>query len=731
MRNFVKYVILFALAVLLSTSAKTTAMANDYEDPEYGKYNQMTLMSGGSNWTIADSEKKLSHQERFGDKYQKEYGIDVSKWQGEIDWEKAKNDGVKFAIIRLGYRGMSSGTLEMDEWFEINVKNAHKAGVDIGVYFFTQAITTKEARQEANFCVSKLKKYKNYIDYPIMYDIEPCGGRLDKANLSVDKKTKLCLAFCKQIQSKGYYAGVYSSKYFYETWFHTEQLEKQAFIWMANYANSTSYQGVFQMWQFSSRGKINGINGYVDLDVVYLPVRPEAPKNLEQTDLSEKGVTLSWSPVVAVDGYKVSVYDQNGQIVVNKSTVKKTTQLDCLEPNRIYYAKIRSFYKLIDGSTKFSSYSNTIKVKTGLAGVSQITITNQTTTSVTVKWKKQNNAVGYKLWLYDEASKSYKALGVVKENTYRISNLNSAKNYQIKIRAYMRFQQKTQFGAVSPATDIYTIPQKVKGLSATAVKGSTLSMTWKQPIRVEKNKVVLLSGKGKVLQVTVTTGNHCTFGGLDPFTNYRVKVIAFTQRKDGTKNYAEESTAYAVKTGPATVTGIREKSCTTSTIQLGWNAVNGAEGYRIYLKNPDTGIFKVYKHSKKNEVTLEGLSSGNEYQIKIVAYVKRNNKSCFGDVGSPVTLCTRTINVRQLKKVESSGNSVAFSWKKSVRATGYIVKLYDKKGVFLKKQIVKTNYCQFTGLKRGSYTVKVKSFLKTKDNTVFSTGYKSLDLKIE
>jgi len=197
-------------------------------------------------------------------------GIDVSKYQGEIDWKKVADAGIKFAIIRCGYRGYSTGSLVIDPYFEKNLKGATANGIDVGVYFFSQAMNEVEAVEEASMVLSQIKRA--YVNYPIFIDSEASGGdgRADKLN--VENRTKVCKAFCATIESEGYNAGVYASKNWFNNKLTAKELEDYI-IWLAEYREAPTYEGVYNMWQYSSKGKVDGIEGNVDLDLSYLEIK--------------------------------------------------------------------------------------------------------------------------------------------------------------------------------------------------------------------------------------------------------------------------------------------------------------------------------------------------------------------------------------------------------------------------------------------------------------------------
>lgn len=193
-------------------------------------------------------------------------GVDVSKWNGDIDWDKAKNAGVEFAIVRAGYRGSVTGSLIQDICFDANMKGTAAAGIPVGVYFFTQATSEVEAVEEASAVLRWIRDYE--ITYPIFIDTEGAGGNGRADGLDAETRTLVCEAFCRTIENAGYQAGVYASRHWYNDNLHTHQLENY-YIWLAEYRSVPLYQGYYRMWQYSSKGQIDGIEGNVDMNIMY------------------------------------------------------------------------------------------------------------------------------------------------------------------------------------------------------------------------------------------------------------------------------------------------------------------------------------------------------------------------------------------------------------------------------------------------------------------------------
>ena len=192
-------------------------------------------------------------------------GIDVSKYQGNIDWGAVAASGINFAIIRVGYRGSSSGALVQDPYFKKNISGATKAGIKVGLYFFTQAVNEAEAVEEASMAMSLASGYK--VTYPIFIDTESASN--GRANgLSKSARTAVVKAFCQTIRNGGYKAGVYASKSWYANQLNASALNGYC-IWVAQYNSSCTYSGKYDMWQYSSKGSVSGIKGNVDMNISY------------------------------------------------------------------------------------------------------------------------------------------------------------------------------------------------------------------------------------------------------------------------------------------------------------------------------------------------------------------------------------------------------------------------------------------------------------------------------
>jgi len=191
-------------------------------------------------------------------------GIDVSEWQGDIDWAAAAADGVHFVMLRAGRRGYTEGGLFIDERFEEYYAGAKEAGLKVGVYFFSQAITADEAEEEALFLLDILGG--RALDLPVAFDWEIPSRDGRTAGLDGGVLTECALRFCEIIESAGYIPMIYSSLTLAYLHYSPEGISQYPF-WLAQYAEAPSYRYKFSMWQYSDTGSVAGITGDVDLNL--------------------------------------------------------------------------------------------------------------------------------------------------------------------------------------------------------------------------------------------------------------------------------------------------------------------------------------------------------------------------------------------------------------------------------------------------------------------------------
>ena len=257
---------------------------NDWRDPEASSQTGPTryLTFRGKQVPIVESLRQRPYQnDRFqynaggfltyeSPSYTSRIGIDVSAHQGEIDWAAVRAAGVDFALIRLGYRGYSLGGLVIDAQFYRNIQGALDNGIEVGVYFFSQALNAAEGAEEARFCLQAVRNYN--LTYPIVFDWEPYASSVNARTkgLSDAKLTQAAASFCQTVRAGGYEPMVYANLTYFYLHFDLNQLKSYPF-WLAQYNSRPAFYYDFRIWQYSSTGRVAGISGNVDLNIEFVP----------------------------------------------------------------------------------------------------------------------------------------------------------------------------------------------------------------------------------------------------------------------------------------------------------------------------------------------------------------------------------------------------------------------------------------------------------------------------
>ena len=227
----------------------------NYEDLSYPVKNQET----------GDYEGDVTLAESAGMETRK--GIDVSKFQGKVNWKKVANEDIEFAYMRLGYRGYGSGKIVLDDTFEYNIEKAKAAGLDVGVYFFTEAINEKEAIEEAEFVLENLKDYK--VDLPIVIDVEESASSDSRTkDLTKEERTDAVIAFCERIKDASHEVMIYGNTKSFMVMMNNEKLEDYD-KWFAYYKYPLRFPYKMKMWQYTSSAEVDGIEGGVDVNIMF------------------------------------------------------------------------------------------------------------------------------------------------------------------------------------------------------------------------------------------------------------------------------------------------------------------------------------------------------------------------------------------------------------------------------------------------------------------------------
>ena len=487
------------------------------EIPEefYGDRRQMRAASTG-----------ITHNSRFSG-YDIRQGIDVSKWNGTIDWSSVRKAGIDFAFVRTSYRGTSTGKLSQDPTAAANMKNAAAAGVKVGAYIFSQAITEKEAVEEAEYLLQTVKGYN--ITMPLVFDFEYYAeGRLSNKKLSRRAQTDICLAFCERILKAGYTPLVYANKSMLSSDLYASEISAKAPVWLAHYTSKTDYSGDYDFWQYTSSGKVSGISGNVDMNFWYIkpgstisygtgstvssvqntttPAAPAAPKLSGKASSYDK-VKLSWKKVSGVSGYILYRYDSSKKKYVRIKTISGDRTVSYTDTGRSmgksYKYKIKA-YKKADGKTAYSPASSAVKVKT------DSTMTGKTNgTSIAVRSGPSSS------------KKTIKKLGI---NTGVTITGTSGSWYRISIK--VNGKKKTGYIKKTYITII-----RKPTLSVSASSSSKIKLSWDQISGASGYEIQRYhSSKKKYVTIkTIKKGTTTSYtnSGLKKNTKYKYKIRSF------------------------------------------------------------------------------------------------------------------------------------------------------------------------------------------------------------
>ena len=270
-----KYVLLLLLILIIGFWTLKDMLSNKQETPieqEDGMHIQDPIeIDDFYIASIYNPEGFTGEYKTYSDdQHQSKFGIDVSEFQRTIDWKKVKESGIDFAYIRLGYHSNRDYLLHVDSMFYENYENAKDNDVMIGVYFASQAINTVEVKEEVDFILDVVKKLD--IDLPIVFDYEePANSRI--SGLTAYQKTAICQKFCDELKNNNYNVIVYTNQYFSSISYNLDKMQDLHY-WFAQYnVEKPDYDLPICMWQYSETGQIDGIEGNVDLDIMFTQKR--------------------------------------------------------------------------------------------------------------------------------------------------------------------------------------------------------------------------------------------------------------------------------------------------------------------------------------------------------------------------------------------------------------------------------------------------------------------------
>jgi GH25 family lysozyme M1 (1,4-beta-N-acetylmuramidase) len=422
-------------------------------------------------------------------------GIDVSKWDSTINWTKVKAAGTDFAIIRVGYRGYSNGTIYADPTYATNMTNANKAGVPAGIYIYSQATTVAEAKEEAQYCISKASGYN--IQLPIVMDLEFAEdssgytGRLYNANLSKAAQTKVCLALCDTVAAAGYTPMIYANAFMLREHTNAAALSAACPIWMASFPTSrmnvsgttysTSYTGDYDIWQYSEWGNVSGISPIIDCNFGI---------NLNISGSSNNGGN-SGTTIVPVEAQKITLNQTTAELKKGETTTLSATITPSNSTESVTWKSSDSSVASVSDSGKVTAVTPGTAVITATAGKKSASCTiivkpeqttmqilQQTANGNVLTWNAAAGAEKYAIYRSTTGTTgSYSKIGTVTATTYTDKTADLNQKYYYRVAGQFVVSGTTYTGTRSTVINTSNIPTR-STVRAITQSSRRVRLTW-------------------------------------------------------------------------------------------------------------------------------------------------------------------------------------------------------------------------------------------------------------
>lgn len=485
-------------------------------------------------------------------------GVDVSWWQAKnrkttaIDWSKMHNAGIDFAFVRVASRDTTDGSIYEDTAANSHIQAALKNKINVGLYVFSQALTEKEAQEEANYAINLAKKYKWSVTLPIVIDREKGShNRLTGGKLSKAKETAICQAFADTVTKAGYQAAVYASYGWIKPYIDTDSL-KNCGIWIARYNNTTtsnSKSGVpyadaaydYEFWQYSSTAKVNGYAGNLDVSFWYKDTSAKTGGLKAVVGDAFDPVKLSWSKAANdVTGYRVYRYDeaQKKYVYVKQTSGKSYTDTD-VESGKTYQYKVRCYWT-IGGTNYYGAYSSVAEATVPPAKVTGVKTEKRSSLYLTLGWDKISGASGYRVYKYNSGKKTYESVVTISggsATSYKVTGLKDATEYKFKVKAYRKVNGETVWGSASSEYRTCTTPLKVKNLKL-STKSSSVTLKWEKTSGATGYELYRYNSKTKKYDKIATINSDSTVSytdkNLKKGTTHQYKVRAYKKYENST-----------------------------------------------------------------------------------------------------------------------------------------------------------------------------------------------------
>lgn len=549
-----------------------------------------------------------THNSKFKNK-ELVYGMDVSQHNGKINFKKAKRDGIEFVFIRVGYTGYtkSSFSLNLDKNYKTYIKDATKAGLKVGVYWYSQSTKVSEAKKEAKALLKAIKGYS--ITMPVVFDYEFADtkkGRLDSAKLSKTNMTANALAFLNTVSNAGYDACIYASENFLGEHLYANQISSNFKVWLANYSSKTNYKGDYEFWQHTAKGRVSGLRGNVDINFWY--------KGENSTYLGTQvytGSPIECGVYAAIDGKQLVenvdytlTYSNNVNVGTAHITLNGIGEHKGLKQNYTF---------------------NIVPDK-----VKRVKYISSENTSLKLSWDSVLGANAYVI-----TAESINNLKTFTKTVHgraegEIDGLIDGNEYIVTVRA-LAYDSKGNALSGEPSDYISskTTGNKISGVKVSARTEKSITLSWYRIADCESYTVYQYDSALKEYKpVGKTDGNtnSLKISNLKQGLSYKFTVCANKQNRQ-----CEPSDVFSAVTVPKKVSNKSAKSKKSRRIIYSFKKVN-ATGYQYQWSTHRN--FKsnfLTKNTKSTKVTIKTAQSRRRYYVRVRAYkTERGGKKIYG-----------------------------------------------------------------------------------------------------
>ena len=567
-------------------------------------------------------------------------GIDVSHHQGEIDWKAVKEDGIDFAIIRCGYGQDIPG--QDDKYWKENADGCTKNNIPFGVYIYSYAKTPEKAVGEAKHVLRLIKGYT--LQYPIYLDIEDAS----LSGLTASQHAANAKAFVETIEEAGYEAGIYSG-YNWHTGYLTDPAFDQWDRWVARYNTYCGYNKDYNMWQYSSKGSVKGINGYVDMD--YL-IGTDVAAEVRKVSISANKVELKVGETYTLSGQvsPLNAFEKKVNWSSDKkavATVNKDGKVTAVAKGT---AKV-TVSSVENPDIKASCTVNVLNVtetpKPDVTATPPVVSSGPAVTNVPEPSETPQLSASPEPSGTPQVSDSLEPSGTPQISatpkvTEKPQVSATPKVTEVpKVSATPKVTETPKVSATPKPTATPVVkPGKVGKLSYQAVSKNQIKLSWNGVKKADgyqiysynkttKKDSLIASISAKENSYTVKKAEK---KNLLPATQYTFKIAAYSL--SGKTKCIGEKVAIKTITKPETVKITKVSRINYKKAKIAWKSLSEATGYVVYLAEKKNGPYKAVctlEGKKKNTYSITKLKKGKVYYVRVCAYEKYNGKTWYGN----------------------------------------------------------------------------------------------------